>query len=156
MSIEEPTSARLHLYLAGPLFSDAEREFNRKLRRLLSPYFELYVPQEDGGLFVDMLESGTSPSDAGRRIFTWDIAALDRCDLVLVVLDGRTIDEGAAFELGYAYAVSKLCYGVQTDPRRLVPSGNNPMIEQALAYVFHSVDELVAWAAKSSMIRIQT
>ncbi len=76
-----------------------------------------------------------------------DIAALKKCDFVLIVLDGRSVDEGAAFELGYAYALGKVCYGLQTDPRRLLKIGiNNPMIDCALQQVFSSVDDLVAWA----------
>lgn len=150
------SQTRSRLYLAAPLFSEAERQFNRQLQHLLSSYFELYVPQEHGGLFAEMVRGGTDPTEAARRIFSWDITAIGQCDLILIVLDGRTVDEGAAFEVGYGYAIGKLCYGLQTDPRRLVPSGNNPMIEQALAYIFHGLEELADWARQCQMIRVST
>ncbi|MGY3362466.1 nucleoside 2-deoxyribosyltransferase [Bradyrhizobium sp. GM0.4] len=65
----------------------------------------------------------------------------------MIVLDGRTVDEGAAFELGYAFAAGKVCVGLKTDPRMLLPIGDNPMIEVALRKIFHDEDELVDWIA---------
>jgi len=110
---------RKRLYLAGPLFSLAEKQFNVKLKTLLSEYFEVYLPQEDGGLLVDMIKEGIPALDANRRVFEIDVAALEWCDCIFIILDGRTVDEGAAFELGYAYARGKECFALQTDPRRL-------------------------------------
>ena len=62
------------------------------------------------------------------------------------MLDGRTIDEGAVFELGVAYSSGKCCVGIQTDPRRLLPLGNNPMVECALDRVFFDTSEMSVWA----------
>jgi nucleoside 2-deoxyribosyltransferase len=134
------------IYLAAPLFSVAEKRFNSELKERLRPWCDVYLPQEDGGLIADMIESGVDSTVARRRIFEMDTAAIDACDLILVVLDGRTIDEGAAFELGYAYARGKACYGLQTDVRRLLQSGNNPMIDSGLIYTFRHVEEVILWA----------
>jgi len=71
------------------------------------------------------------------------LAAIRNCDLLVIVLDGRSVDEGAAFELGYAYAIGKPCYGLQTDPRRLLPFGNNPMLQHALKAVVSNVRDLM-------------
>jgi nucleoside 2-deoxyribosyltransferase len=68
--------------------------------------------------------------------------------VLLIVLDGRTVNEGASFELGVAYALEKTCLGLQTDPRRLLPIGNNPMIDAALSQVFASIHELICWASR--------
>ena len=81
-----------------------------------------------------------------KSIFERDICALDAATAVIIVMDGRTIDEGAAFELGYAYAHSKQCVGLQTDPRRLLPMGNNPMIAVPLNEIFASIEEAGCWA----------
>jgi nucleoside 2-deoxyribosyltransferase len=64
----------------------------------------------------------------------------------LIILDGRAIDEGAAFELGFATAFGKLCVGLQTDPRRLIASRNNPMIDCALQHIFEDAPSLLRWA----------
>jgi nucleoside 2-deoxyribosyltransferase len=138
---------RRKLYLAAPLFSAAELEFNRNLKAALSLYFEVYLPQEDGLLLVEAIRSGADAEAAARHVFVSDTKAIASSDVVLAVLDGRSIDEGVAFELGYAYAISRPCYGLQTDPRRLLPSGNNPMVQQALTAVFSGIRELLAWAA---------
>jgi nucleoside 2-deoxyribosyltransferase len=133
------------LYLAGPLFSDAELEFNCKVKRLLGARFDVYLPQEDGKLFIDLISNGVSPSEAAQIVFKEDLREIHCCSALLAVLDGRVVDEGTAFEIGVAYANGKVCYGLQTDPRRLLPCGNNPMISSALRYVFRSVEELALW-----------
>lgn len=134
------------LYLAGPLFSQAEREFNCKLKELLVPYFDVFLPQENGGLFSNLVANGMPIREAGQKIFSTDIRAIEECEVLLIILDGRTIDEGAAFELGYAYARSKVCIGLQTDMRRLLPVGNNPMIDSPLVQVFENIESLIHWA----------
>ena len=136
------------LYLAGPLFSEAEREFNAQLKADLESFFEVYLPQDDGDLLVELIEDGMDRTAAIDHIFRQDIEAIRDSDILLIILDGRAIDEGASFELGLAYAENKICVGLQTDPRRLLPSGNNPMIEAACDEIFHSTVEVVAWAKK--------
>ncbi|MBC7790753.1 MAG: nucleoside 2-deoxyribosyltransferase [Anaerolineae bacterium] len=137
---------RPRLYVAAPLFCAAELEFNKQVRDALSGAFDVYLPQEDGGLLREMLEDGVSLEEGGRLVFERDIEALRSSDFLLISLDGRTVDEGAAFELGFAHALGKPCYGLQTDARRLLPIGNNPMLEGALQQVFSSLEELHAWA----------
>ena len=134
------------VYLAGPLFSEAERTFNHNLKRLLTPYFDVYLPQEDGGLMVDMIREGMDPTLAAQKVFDGDIKAMEKCDVFLMILDGRAVDEGASFELGFSYAHNKPCYGLKTDPRQLLATGNNPMIDCPLKHIFQSVDELIDWA----------
>lgn len=140
-------SARLStmpmLYLAGPLFSTAERSFNAFLKNELSRYFDVYLPQEDGALMPSLLASGHSQNQASQVVFKNDINAIRQADIVLVVLDGRAVDEGASFELGAAYILGKPCIGLQTDFRRLAPFGNNPMLSGALAKIYPDVDSLM-------------
>lgn len=137
---------RQKLYFAAPLFSDMERQFNKNIAQRLEQFFDVFLPQEDGGLMVEMIDEGINPDEAARRVFQLDVEALNRCAVILVVMDGRTIDEGAAFELGYAFALGKTCVGLQTDVRRLLGTGNNPMIDCGLKQVFQDVEELMNWA----------
>jgi nucleoside 2-deoxyribosyltransferase len=141
-------SPRPSLYVAGPLFSDAERSFNDLLKVELSPFFDVFLPQCDGELFVDLVASGMTSTLARAQIFQVDLGAIEAADVILIVLDGRSVDEGAAFELGFAFALRKLCVGLQTDPRRLLCSANNPMIDKALDEHFVSVEQLINWARK--------
>lgn len=133
------------IYFAAPLFSEAELSFNTHLTDMLEQAVDVYLPQRDGGRLVDLIGKGVAPGDAYSSIFERDMGALAECDALLIVLDGRTIDEGAVFELGVAFASGKSCVGYQSDPRRLLPVGNNPMIACALERVFVNTSELVEW-----------
>ena len=46
-----------------------------------------------------------------QKVFEMDIAAIYSADLVIAVLDGSHIDEGVAFEVGFAFASGKPCIG---------------------------------------------
>jgi len=116
------------IYLAAPLFSEAEKTFNKQLKQKLLIDFDVYLPQEDGMLIVDLVKEGISFFHASRMIFNTDISAINDSDILLIVLDGRAVDEGAAVELGFAYSKGKRCIGYSTDPRCLLPDGQNPMI----------------------------
>ena len=139
---------RLRAYLAGPLFSEAERTFNVRIAKILEQRLEVYLPQRDGGLMSQMVASGVPADIAACRVFRRDMDAIRRSDYVIAILDGRAIDEGVAFELGVGFCLSKRCIGLQTDSRRLAAWGNNPMISGALEIVFHSVDDLTSWIYK--------
>lgn len=141
--------------MAAPLFSEAELSFNTQVKEILDPYFDVYLPQEDGGLMVDMIKQGISPDSAARRVFESDIKAIQQCDVLLIVLDGRSVDEGAAFELGYASALGKTCIGLQTDVRKLLPYGNNPMLSSALSFTLKSIDELSIWASMQNQAMLK-
>jgi nucleoside 2-deoxyribosyltransferase len=136
---------RLSVYLAGPLFNEAERSYNEMITEKLERWIDVYLPQRDGGLISDMIENGTNPDEAAVRVFRYDMEAIRKATILIAILDGRTIDEGVAFELGIAYSHSKKCIGLQTDSRRLAPWGNNPMITGALEIIFHSVGGLINW-----------
>lgn len=143
---------RPQVYLAAPLFSEAERTFNVRVTELLEKLAEVYLPQRDGGLMSEMVATGMPSVLAARRVFSRDVDAIRQADWVIAILDGRAIDEGVAFELGVAFSQSKLCVGLQTDSRRLAVWGNNPMITGALETVFTSVDDLMQWARSSVLV----
>ena len=136
------------VYLAAPLFSEAELSYNLLLTGILERYVDVYLPQRDGGKLVDLVAKGVDIEVAYKSIFERDVEALKDADVLFLLMDGRSIDEGAAFELGYAAALKKTCVGLQTDPRRLLPLGNNPMIQVPLQLVFRSTDEVAQWVEK--------
>ncbi|MGE7473351.1 nucleoside 2-deoxyribosyltransferase [Bosea sp. NPDC003192] len=142
------------IYLAAPLFNDMERSFNVKLTEELEPMAEVFLPQRDGKLMRDLVRDGTPLSVARQIVFQADICAIRRCDCIVAVLDGRTVDEGVAFEIGFARALDKLCLGLKTDDRALLASGDNPMIVASCTEIFTSRAELVhALYSKLSVVR---
>jgi nucleoside 2-deoxyribosyltransferase len=139
---------RAMIYLAGPLFSAIEKLENDRLCRALEKWCDVFLPQRDGELIPDLIRRGLDHVEAYRVVFDRDISALNACDAVVINLDGRAVDEGAAFELGVAYALGKPCVGYRTDVRVLLPWGLNPMITVPLAEIFNEIEALEAWAMR--------
>jgi len=147
-----PFEGYVLIYLAGPLFSVAEREYNERLTTALETLgHRVFLPQRDGAE-ADR-EPYRSMSRDERRIamFNLDRDMVLASEVFLFVLDGRVPDEGACVELGIAYchrlsaAPSKRLLGLQTDTRgAFLGSKLNPMIHVALDAVLHTEDALIA------------
>ncbi len=121
------------IYVAGPLFSEAEKQYNEYLSKCLEDMgFETFLPQRDGYELSELLANGDSESFAMGKIFKRDISEIQKSDIVVFVMDGRVPDDGACVEIGYAYAMGKECIGLKTDPRTLMSDLDNPMILGAL------------------------
>jgi nucleoside 2-deoxyribosyltransferase len=137
------TRQRVSVYFAAPLFSEAEKTFNRLVVSRIEEHVTVFLPQRDGGLLLQRVKAGSSVAEAERFVFGADVDAMTRSDILVAVLDGANIDEGVAFELGYMFSLGRPCLGLQTDGRRALPTGNNPMISCSLQQIFSSVNELV-------------
>ncbi|ABD08175.1 conserved hypothetical protein [Rhodopseudomonas palustris HaA2] len=133
------------IYFAAPLFNDRERAFNTKVAHELERYAEVFLPQRDGELLSELIQNGMTASLAERRIFRADALAMRNSDLLVAILDGAHIDEAVAFEIGFACGLNCCCVGLQTDTRRALPSGNNPMIGQSLHRIFPELEALYDW-----------
>jgi nucleoside 2-deoxyribosyltransferase len=145
--------SRLRAYFAAPLFNEMERDFNLRVVTQLEKDIEVFLPQRDGGLLMQHVKEGASPDQAGRLIFENDIRAMRHSHVLIAVLDGGAIDEGVAFEIGYMFAIGRTCVGLQTDVRRALPTGNNPMIGTAMTQIFLSVADLVDWMSQRKLER---
>jgi nucleoside 2-deoxyribosyltransferase len=83
----------MKMYLAGPLFSAAERNFNHELTRLLrNKGHEVWLPQE--------FEQRTMTA---KQIFAKDVEGIDWAEVVVANMDGPDPDSGTCWECGYAY-----------------------------------------------------
>jgi nucleoside 2-deoxyribosyltransferase len=106
-------NASMNVYFAGPLFTMAERRFNEELSaemQRLCPALEIFFPQACDKEFQGL-------PDFSQRIYEALMAALDRCDVVVAILDGADSDSGTCIEIAYARAKGKAVIGVRTDFR---------------------------------------
>jgi nucleoside 2-deoxyribosyltransferase len=142
------TDPKPRLYLASPLFTPSERAFNVHIDALLDRYFETFLPQRDGQLIPGSRLTARTYQTMCRKVFKSDVSAIARSDVLLAILDGRTIDEGVAFEIGLAFALGKTTVGFRSDARVLLPWGINPMIQSALSACVCSEDELRHWVVR--------
>ena len=121
------------IYIAGPMFSEAEMIYNERISHLLEGNgYGTFLPQRDAADVGDLRDAGMTWEQANSHIFEQDIQGIRDSDIVLFVLDGRVPDDGACVEIGYAYAMGKECIGLKTDPRSFMGEQDNPMIIGAL------------------------
>ena len=106
----------MRVFIAGPLFSRAEREFNLKVDAYLRKHgFETFLPQREvGKLWKPTRRKGRK---ASRMIYEMDLRGIEKADAVVAILDGPDVDSGTAFEIGYACARGKPVIGIKTDVR---------------------------------------
>lgn len=142
------------IYQAGPLFSEAEKSFHRYLTLLLER--AEYTVVWPGDLLTDQ-EIADAGDGAATLIFDGCRKALDGSDIVVALLDGPQVDDGTAWEIGYAHAKGMPVFGLRTDARKAGETGNarvNSMIEQCLAGLAVSTEDLMrmlkGWARNGS------
>jgi nucleoside 2-deoxyribosyltransferase len=105
----------MKIYLAGPLFSAAERNFNHELTRLLrNNGHEVWLPQE--------FEQRTMTA---KQIFAQDVEGIDWADVVVANMDGPDPDSGTSWECGYAYRKKPVIL-FRTDFRAGYKLGDDP------------------------------
>lgn len=136
----ENESSGKKVYFAGPLFNQAEKDFNLELTKVLEEYgYEVFLPQRDG-IEAALLE-GKTEEELIEMIFSLDAGEVCKADILFMNLDGRVPDEGACVELGIAYANGKRCYGFKTDTRSVEAGMDlNPMISGCMTRIFKNYD----------------
>lgn len=134
------------IYIAAPLFSEMERNYIDKLVYKFSQELNLdeledfYVPHRDNEY-----------NDFESNIYSKNLEYLDHCDIMIALLDGKDVDSGTAFEIGYFEAQNKIVLGLLLDKRSYDENGDlnsklNTMIFGSLDYgnlVFNNIDNLV-------------
>ncbi|HEY2208635.1 MAG TPA: nucleoside 2-deoxyribosyltransferase [Gaiellaceae bacterium] len=95
----------MRVYLAGSIFTPYERAFlDDCAARLRADGFDVFVPHEQKDLVgVDVTAGAVFAADAGGVVDS---------DAVLAVLDGPSVDDGTACEIGLFYGLK------QRDPER--------------------------------------
>ena len=128
------------VYLAGPMFNHAEKDFNLKITEILEEFgYQVFLPQRDG-VEAAQLEGKTEEELIGI-VFPLDVDEVKKADIIFMNLDGRVPDEGACVELGIAYGLGKRCYGFKTDTRTVEYGMDlNPMISGCMIRIFKNFD----------------
>ncbi|MGE5273213.1 MAG: nucleoside 2-deoxyribosyltransferase [Verrucomicrobiota bacterium] len=95
----------MRVYFAGPLFTPYERGFiDECAAHLRAAGFDVFVPHEH-----ELALDGTVTA---TQIFAKDCAGLSEANAVLALLDGPSIDDGTACEIGIFSAL------MQGDPEK--------------------------------------
>jgi nucleoside 2-deoxyribosyltransferase len=126
----------MRIYLAGPLFTQAERAWNAAIAvRLTEAGHEVFLPQSE----IQQLETLEA-----EPIFRLDVEGVCSADLLVAVLDGADPDSGTCFECGLAFGRGIPILAVRTDfraggddlPGQRLPA-INLMLSQAASAVIH-------------------
>jgi nucleoside 2-deoxyribosyltransferase len=130
--------AKYRVYLAAPLFSEAERDYNERIAELLrNIFFDVYLPQDVG----DDTSSRTLAQH--KRIYTKNIESLSSVDIVVAIIEGADADSGTVWEMGYAKALGKPVIALRTDFRNAGQHERvNLMLEQSSVVVGSKEDLL--------------
>ena len=128
------------VYFAGPMFNQAEKDYNLKITKVLEDYgYKVFLPQRDG-IEAARLE-GKTEEELIKMIFDLDAGQVKKSDIVFMNIDGRAPDEGACVELGIAYGIGKRCYGFKTDAHSVeMGLDMNPMISGCMIRIFKNFD----------------
>ena len=114
----------MKIYFAGPLFSEAERDWIRSTINKITSLAaqrgmktEIIFPYD----LITQDEIDRLGEQANSEIFSRCKAHLDDADLMIALLDGSQVDDGTAWEIGYFYAKKsseQKIIGIRTDFRR--------------------------------------
>ncbi len=145
----------MKVYLSGPLFTEAQRRWNRALAQELEKRIEgaeVILPQD-----FKFDHSYNDPADF-PQIFRTCISRLRDADVLVAVLDGPDVDSGTALEMGIAYERQVPIIGVRTDYRESQDRGVNLVIAGACTELLRemSFGENTAQLAKDLAGKIVT
>ena len=130
----------MRIYLAGPLFTPYERRYIDECASILrADGFDVFVPHEHE------LELGDVVTPAG--IFAKDRPGIETANVVLAILDGPSVDDGTACEIGMFYGLmqsdteKKGIVGLLTDIRGR--RGDSTGVNLLVQGVIEEVGEIV-------------
>jgi nucleoside 2-deoxyribosyltransferase len=144
----------MKIYLAGPLFSEAERNWLRGLKNRIEAFagskektVEVIFPYD----LIDQDEVAALGAKGTVKIFEECRTSLEEADILVAVLDCSQVDDGTAWEIGYFFArkmgKARPVIGIRTDFRRAGEneySKVNAMIEVACDMIVGSTAELLS------------
>lgn len=136
----------MHIYLAGSLFNEADRDYAKKvLRRMESKETRVYWPWRDAGDEELKRRFHGHMSKVSDEIVRRNLVAIRRSDIIVAISEGSDVESGTAMEIGYAHALGKQIYGLRTDFRTqgegIGPT--NIMVTRSMRRLFSDVEEML-------------
>ncbi len=113
----------MRIYFAGPLFTQAERQWNLVVAEALT--------RAGHRVFLPQSEVQAIPTLDADLIFEVDVNGVRSAEAVIAVLDGADPDSGTSFECGLAYALGIPIVVLRTDFR----AGGDALPRQKLATI---------------------
>jgi nucleoside 2-deoxyribosyltransferase len=102
--IEKPN--RQYIYLAAPLFTKGEQDFNLSVCEYLkSNGYQVFLPQQE------------CKKAEGENIYQTCLSGLKSAAIVVAIVDGADADSGTCWECGYAVSQGIPVIAVRTDFR---------------------------------------
>lgn len=99
------------IYIAGPLYTPSERQYLEEIAKICHDIgFKTYLPHRDGGL-------APASGKITKPYYETDVLALNKCVIVVAILNGYDVDSGTAWEMGYAFAQKRKILGFYEDTR---------------------------------------
>lgn len=125
------------IYIAGALFSPAERENLEQIDSACKELeFSTYLPHRDGGIFIRDDNNSSS-------FFIADKDNIDNSKIIIAVLNGLEIDSGTSWEIGYGYSKGKIIIGYLQDIRVFNHNRQlNPMILNSINHLARDIHAL--------------
>ena len=103
----------MRIYLAGPLFTQAERAWNERIADgLRIAGHEVFLPQAE-----------EPPAPTPTALYENNLRGIRNAEVVVAILDGPDPDSGTSWECGYAAGIGTPVVTVRTDFRR---AGDDP------------------------------
>jgi len=140
----------VNIYLAGPLFTMAEREWNLRFAEALAANID---QSHEPNVFLPQIDCGDcfQQDDPGAAVFRRCCEMIRNCQAVVAILDGADADAGTAYEIAYTKnATIAIVIGVRTDTRPGQEKGVNYMLSQGCdeVVVASADDDTVSLARK--------
>ena len=127
-----------NVYLSGPLFCQAEIDWGGKIKAIIL---------EELGDRIEVIWPHELAAGKMQEIFQSNHQALDKCKVMVAILDGPAVDDGTAWEMGYFYARGGKIIGIRTDFRKAgekAESRVNAMLECSCLDIVTSPIHLVS------------
>ncbi len=126
----------MKIYIAGPLCTKENREFLEKIDKMCKSFgFETFLPHRDAGLYK-------GDEDKIKYISKKDLEEINKCDIMVGILNGICIGAGTAWEMGYAQAINKKVIGLKTDRKIKESIADISVIIAGCVHIVESIEAL--------------
>ena len=125
--------AKKQIYLAAPLFTQGEQDFNLSVSKYLTDRsYQVFLPQQE------------CARQQGEDIYYTCLSGLKSAAIVVAILDGADADSGTCWECGYAVSQGIPVIAVRTDFRGSGDTkGFNAMLYYSAAKIIDRSDRLL-------------